>query len=112
MEPKNKRKGLRFGGGGSDLGLGDRELPRAVGTRHPCSCSISVTLVLPHKGFITGPVTSEDVCEKVGKDKPPVDAPVAEGQVLKRVVAPEIKPSRWVGNVHLDEEPSRLSAVS
>lgn len=83
-----------------------------MGTRHSCSCSISLALVLPHKGFITGPITGEDMCEKVGNDKPPLDVPVVEGQVLKRVVTQEIKPSRWVGNVYLDEEPFRLSAVS
>lgn len=109
MEPKNKRKGLRFEEGGPDLGLG--ELARIVSTRHSCSCSIFVALVLLHKGFITGPVMGEDVCKKLGNDKPPLDVPVAEGQVLKRVVAQEIKPSRWAGNVRLDEEPSRLSAV-
>lgn len=52
------------------------------------------------------------MCEKVGKDKPPLNVPVAEGQVLKLVVAQGIKTSRWIGNVHLDEEPSRFSAVS
>lgn len=83
-----------------------------MGTGHSCSCSISVALVLLHKGFITGPVTCEDVCEKFGNDNPPLDVSVVEGQVSTQVVAQEIKPSRWVGNVYLDEEPSRLSAVS
>lgn len=82
VEPKNKRRGLRFSRGNPDLGSGGQELPHAVGTRQ--SCSISVALVLPHKGFITGPVTGEDACEKVG---PPLGLPVAEGQVLKQVVA-------------------------
>lgn len=62
VELKNKRKGLRFGRDGPDLGSGDQELPYAVDTRHSCLCSISVALVLPHQGFSIGPVMSEDVC--------------------------------------------------
>lgn len=85
MEPKSKRKGLRFVENGPDLASGDQELPRPAGTWH--SCSISVTLVLLHKGFITGPVMGEDVHEKIGNNKPPLDIAAAEGQVLKRVVA-------------------------
>lgn len=69
-------------------------------------------MVLLHKGSTTGPLTGEDVHEKIGNNKPPLDIPAAEGQVLKRVVAWEIKPSRWVGNVYLSEERSRPSAVS
>lgn len=70
----------------------EEQLPCAVGTRH--SCSISVTLVLLHKGFITGPVKGEDAREKVVNNKPPLDVPPVEVQVLRRVVAQEMKPSR------------------
>jgi len=72
--------------------LGRPRVPTCCGHQNTCSCSISLALVLPHKGFVTGPITGEDTCEKAGNSKPPLDVPAAERQVLKRVVAQERKP--------------------